>query len=218
MQQGPAAMGDAARATASVGSVGSVDQALLILASASPRRSALLTQIGLPHRVVPATLEERRHAGEPVERCVLRLAEQKARQVQTTTGGALPVLGADTAVVLDDDMLGKPQDGAAARAMLARLSGRTHVVLSAVALAHGRELRTALSRSEVRMRTLTAAECDAYWDSGEPRDKAGAYAIQGRGAVFVAELRGSYSGVMGLPLFETANLLAQMGLTWCGWV
>jgi septum formation protein len=211
-------MSDPERSAASVTTDAAGDGALLILASASPRRSALLTQIGLPHRVVPASLDEGRQAGEPVEHCVLRLAEQKARQVQTMTGGALPVLGADTAVVLDDEMLGKPQDGAAARAMLARLSGRTHVVLSGVALASGSGMRTALSRSEVRLRTLTSGECDAYWDSGEPRDKAGAYAIQGLGALFVAELRGSYSGVMGLPLFETASLLAQIGLTWRSWV
>jgi septum formation protein len=186
--------------------------AVLVLASGSPRRSVLLAQIGLAHRVVPAAIDERRHNGEAPERCVMRLAEQKARAVQAALPDRVPVLGADTAVVLGEEMLGKPQDRAAARAMLLQLSGRTHTVLSAVALASDDGVRTALSRSEVRMRPITAAECDAYWDSGEPRDKAGGYAIQGLGAIFIAELRGSYSGVMGLPLFETANLLAEIGL------
>jgi septum formation protein len=187
--------------------------AVLVLASASPRRSALLSQIGLPHGVSPAAIDERRHPGESPEQCVVRLAQQKARQVQVATGTTLPVLGADTAVVIDDEMLGKPKDRAAALAMLAQLSGRSHTVLSAVAVASGATLRSALSRSEVRLRPLTAAECETYWDSGEPRDKAGAYAIQGLGALFIEELRGSYSGVMGLPLFETASLLAEAGVT-----
>jgi septum formation protein len=190
----------------------------LILASESPRRSALLTQIGMPHRVMPAHIDERRNEGEPIEQCVRRLAGQKAMQVSAMleAAGALDqrqaVLGADTTVVIDQHMLEKPRDREHGLAMLARLSGREHEVLSAVALAHGGTLQTALSCSLVRLRSLGREECEAYWDSGEPHDKAGAYAIQGRGAVFVESLHGSYSGVMGLPLFETAALLAGAGL------
>jgi septum formation protein len=196
---------------------------VVILASASPRRTELLTQLGVPHRVVPAQVDERRAAGESVEACVRRLATSKALEVQVAlaaVGGStaaveLAVLGADTVVVVDDELLGKPRDRADALAMLAKLSGRWHQVLSAVALASGNGLQCSLSRSEVRFRALQARECAAYWDSGEPRDKAGAYAIQGLGAVFVEELRGSYSGVVGLPLFETARLLAAAGVaTW----
>jgi septum formation protein len=191
---------------------------MLVLASESPRRSALLTQIGMPHRVIPAHIDERRNEGEPIEQCVRRLAAQKALQVSAMleTAGSLDqrqaVLGADTTVVLDQHMLEKPRDREHGLAMLARLSGREHEVLSAVALAYGGTVRTALSRSLVRLRSLGREECEAYWDSGEPHDKAGGYAIQGRGAVFIESLHGSYSGVMGLPLFETAALLAGAGL------
>ena len=179
-----------------------------MLASASPRRSLLLAQIGVSHRVVPADIDERRHAAEPIEDCVRRLAQQKAQQVsQRLCDPGLPVLGADTAVVIDGEMLGKPRDRDDALAMLARLSGREHAVISAVALLGRGSMSSRISHSAVRFRTLSPAECAAYWASGEPRDKAGAYAIQGLGAVFVQALQGSYSGVMGLPLFETAALL-----------
>src|SRR5580693_6697085 len=203
----PRRCGRYARITASE----AVSAPLVILASASPRRTELLTQLGVAHRVVPAHVDERRAPGESVEACVRRLATSKALEVQV----ALAVLGADTAVVVDDDLLGKPRDRADALAMLARLSGRWHQVLSAVALASANGLQCVLSRSEVRFRALQARECAAYWDSVEPCDKAGAYAIQGLGAVFVEELRGSYSGVVGLPLFETERLLAAAGVaTW----
>jgi septum formation protein len=185
---------------------------VIILASSSPRRSTLLQQIGVAHRVVPARIDERPLAGESVEACVRRLAEQKARHVQRLTRATEPVLGADTAVVLDEQMLGKPADRAEGLSMLERLSGRAHAVLSAVAVAAGAAIYSALSRTEVRFRALTLAERQAYWDSGEPGDKAGAYAIQGLGAIFIQELCGSYSGVMGLPLFETASLLARVGV------
>ena len=197
---------------------------VVILASASPRRSELLAQIGVAHRVVPAQIDERRADGEPIEDCVRRLATAKALEVQVAlaavagaiAGGAsvreVAVLGADTAVVVDEDLLGKPRDRSDALALLARLSGRWHQVLSAVALASGNGVQCALSRSEVRFRVLSARECAAYWDSGEPRDKAGGYAIQGLGAAFIEELRGSYTGVVGLPLFETARLLSEAGV------
>ncbi len=185
---------------------------MIVLASSSLRRSTLLQQLGIAHRVVPARIDERRLEDESVEACVCRLAEQKARHVQRLTGATEPVLGADTVVVLDEQMLGKPADRASGLEMLERLSGRTHAVLSAVTVAAGTAVHSALSRTEVRFRPLTLAERQAYWDSGEPCDKAGAYAIQGVGAMFVEQLRGSYSGVMGLPLFETASLLARVGV------
>ncbi|MGA2024910.1 MAG: Maf family protein [Steroidobacteraceae bacterium] len=190
----------------------------LVLASASPRRSALLSQLGLRHRVVPAHIDEQRLEGESIEQCVRRLAMQKALQVSAMLAAAEPmappaaVLGADTTVVIEEQMLGKPRDREHALAMLERLSGHEHEVLSAVALVCAGTVNLALSRSWVRLRALAREECEAYWDSGEPRDKAGGYAIQGRGAVFVEALRGSYSGVMGLPLFETGQLLAAAGL------
>lgn len=191
---------------------------LLILASASPRRSTLLQQLGIAHRVLPADIDERRLPGETPAACAARLAVGKAQRVraQLPDGAVLPVLGADTAVVLGADMLGKPRDRAHALAMLAQLSGRTHQVISAVALVTDAGIATAVSHSAVRMRVLSATEAAAYWDSGEPRDKAGGYAIQGLGAVFVESLQGSYSGVMGLPLFETAQLLRAAGLPGLG--
>jgi septum formation protein len=203
-----------------VGVSDNVTVPVVILASASPRRTELLLQIGVSHRVVPAQIDERRAAGEPIENCVRRLAKSKALEVQValaavagaTTAVQFAVLGADTAVVIDDDLLGKPRDRADALAMLARLSGRWHQVLSAVALASPNGMQCTVSRSEVRFRILSERECALYWDSGEPCDKAGAYAIQGLGAAFVQELRGSYSGVVGLPLFETARLLAEAGV------
>jgi len=182
---------------------------LLVLASASPRRSALLSQIGVRHRVMASGIDESRHAHESIEQCVQRLAQQKAQQVSAQLKDVdVPVLGADTAVVVDGDMLGKPRDREHALDMLARLSAREHAVLSAVALGRHGCVSCLLSRSVVRLRTLLPAECAAYWASGEPHDKAGAYAIQGLGAVFVESLSGSYSGVMGLPLLETAALLS----------
>jgi septum formation protein len=182
---------------------------VLVLASASPRRRELLWQIGVAHRIAVAGVDETPRTGESAADCVRRLALAKANKVGTT---GLPVLGADTAVVLDEQLLGKPRDRSGALSMLARLSGRSHRVLTAVALVHARGSDVCLSESEVRFRTLTAGECARYWDSGEPRDKAGGYAIQGLGAVFVSRLLGSYSGVMGLPLCETAALLDAAGV------
>jgi septum formation protein len=189
----------------------------LILASASPRRSALLQQLGVPHRVVAADIDERRRAGEGVEDCVLRLARAKAqaareRLIAAGSLDAAIVLGADTAVVLGDEMLGKPHTREPALAMLRQLSGREHRVLTGVAVWGESGCDAMLSESRVRFRELGDAECESYWQSGEPCDKAGAYAIQGRAAAFIAELRGSYSGVMGLPLYETAALLQRAGV------
>jgi septum formation protein len=184
---------------------------VLCLASASPRRRALLEQIGVPHVVRSANLDETPQARESPRDYVARVAAAKARAVWSADA-ALPVLGADTTVVVDGAMFGKPRGRAEGLAMLASLSGREHEVLSAVALADARGVALAVSASRVRFRALSAEECCAYWDSGEPHDKAGAYAIQGLAAAFIKSLHGSYSGVMGLPLFETAALLNAAGV------
>ncbi len=182
------------------------------LASASPRRRQLLHQLGLAVRSCPPHIDETRHAGENAAAYVQRLAAAKVRAaVPVPCLPPAPVIAADTAVVVDGEILGKPVDAASGCAMLARLSGREHEVWTAVAVADDRNCELALSRSRVRFRTISSGEAAAYWASGEPRDKAGGYAIQGLGAVFVCDLSGSYSGVMGLPLFETAQLLARLG-------
>ncbi|MDB6084235.1 MAG: Maf-like protein [Gammaproteobacteria bacterium] len=184
------------------------------LASGSPRRRDLLAQIGVPFQVLDVSVDESVMCGEAPDNYVSRLARRKA-----AVGGEVvpanrpaPVLAADTAVVLDGKVLVKPTDARDGIRMLQELSGRTHEVLTAVALAtvHGTQSR--LSRSQVTFRIITAAEAHEYWKTGEARDKAGGYAIQGRAALFVADLRGSYSGVMGLPLFETAELLDLAGV------
>ena len=189
------------------------------LASSSPRRRELLRQIGVQFRLIRTELDESPLEGETPPAYVSRLAAAKAEagwQSRDLGGAPLlaaaPVLAADTAVVLDGRILGKPRDKHDAENMLRQLSGRTHQVLTAVAVrsAGGNEIR--VSRSLVTFRSIEPAEAAAYWDSGEPRDKAGAYAIQGYAAVFIADLKGSYSGVMGLPLFETAELLKSAGV------
>jgi septum formation protein len=185
----------------------------LYLASNSPRRRELLAQLGLRYAVVAAETAELPLPEEAPEDYVLRVALDKVRAARTLVASAppLPVLGADTAVVIDGQILGKPSGEEEAAAMLRRLSGRTHRVLSGVVLAGGAE-HQALSASEVTFRTVPEAEIRAYWRTGEPADKAGGYAVQGLGALFVRELRGSYSGVMGLPLYETSRLLAAEGI------
>ncbi len=198
------------------------------LASSSPRRRELLDQLRVRFAVVTQDAPEEHAPGETPEAFVRRLALEKARAGwRGLPAGAArrPVLGADTVVVVDDDILGKPAGREDALAMLARLSGRAHRVLSAVACVHavteGGELRqrlgqyrtsVRLSESRVWFRPIDARERAAYWASGEPAGKAGAYAIQGLGAIFVERLEGSYSGVMGLPLFETAELLRACGI------
>ena len=185
---------------------------VLVLASRSPRRRELLDQAGIAHRVLAVDVDETRLPGEAPAVYVERLARAKAR-AGLAGAGDLPVLGADTAVVVDGDVLGKPADRADGLAMLARLAGRAHEVLTAVALARpGGEEHCRLSVSHVTFRALTDAEIAAYWATGEPADKAGGYAIQGRAARFVTRLEGSYSGVVGLPLHETAELLAAAGI------
>jgi septum formation protein len=184
---------------------------VLRLASVSPRRRELLTQIGVPHVVTGAHIDESVHPGERAHDYVQRMARTKAQTVWEQDL-SLPVLGADTTVVLDGTVFGKPEDRADGLRMLHLLSGRTHEVLTAVALASKEGLEMRVSVSAVRFRTLDADEIAAYWETGEPRDKAGAYAVQGLGAVFIESLTGSFSGVMGLPLFETSELLRAAGV------
>ena len=187
---------------------------MIYLASASPRRRELLEQIGVSYRVVRVEVDEDRQPGEQPELYVLRLALHKAKagHVRLRADDVGPVLGADTSVVIDGEVLGKPADQAQGVAMLRRLSGATHHVYTGVALVDHDHQATRLSVSTVSFRPLSLAECERYWRSGEPADKAGGYAIQGRGAVFISRLEGSYSGVMGLPLFETAELLREFGI------
>ncbi len=181
------------------------------LASGSPRRSLLLAQIGVSHEVRPVAIDETRRAGESPRDYVLRLAREKAA-AGAAAGCALPVLAADTTVAIGNEIFGKPRDEGDGIRMLAALSARRHEVLTAVALACGNRLALAVSVSHVTFRELSMAECRAYWVTGEPAGKAGAYAIQGLGAAFVSLLEGSCSGVMGLPLFETAALLDAAGV------
>ncbi len=186
----------------------------IFLASASPRRRELLEQVGVRQRLLAAAVDETPHAGEVPELYVVRLALAKARagRLLLTSDTPQPVLGADTAVVVNGTILGKPRDEAEFMASMARLSGRCHQVMSGVALVDGEREESRLSVSTVCFRELSEAERRAYWRSGEPADKAGGYAIQGLGAGFIERLEGSYSGVMGLPLFETAELLQHFGI------
>jgi septum formation protein len=186
----------------------------LFLASGSPRRRELLAQIGVPFATLTTSIDETPKADEPPTDYVERLALGKARAglaALTERTGAV-VLGADTSVILAGRILAKPQNRADARAMLEALSGSTHEVLTAVALASTERCAVLTVSSRVSFRPLTANEIDAYWDSGEPLDKAGSYAIQGLGAVFVSHLEGSFSAVVGLPVCETAALLADFGI------
>lgn len=187
----------------------------IYLASTSPRRQALLRQLGISFEVMAPDVAEQRLANEAGATYVTRLATEKARQasrlVQQRRLPSRPVLAADTCILLDDEILGKPRDRADGEAMLRRLSGREHTVLTAVAIVHSNVEHVALSMSTVRFRPLTEDEVIHYWDTEEPRDKAGAYALQGRAAAFVSNIDGSYSGIVGLPLYEVAQLLQQIG-------
>jgi septum formation protein len=188
---------------------------MIYLASQSPRRTELLRQIGVKYEVRVADVDESRLAGETPEEYVCRIARSKAGAVFAQLAGtqkSLLVLAADTTIELDGDIIGKPTDREHCQRILRQLSGREHVVLSAVALATRSGLDCRLSRNQVRFKTLGEHEIDAYCASAEPMDKAGAYAIQGMAAVFVERLVGSYSAVMGLPLYETAELLRDAGI------
>ncbi|MGI0115616.1 Maf family protein [Zooshikella sp. RANM57] len=194
---------------------------MIYLASQSPRRQELLQQIGVNYIVIPAAIDESPYTDELGDAYVLRMAKEKAeagwqilhaekKSIISSTENSPCVLAADTSVIVDGGILGKPKDESDAKAMLMRLSNRTHQVITAVALKNRRQMETRLSVSNVTFRALTDTDVQAYIRSGEPLDKAGAYAIQGLGAIFVQHLAGSYSGVMGLPLTETAELLQLM--------
>jgi len=186
----------------------------IYLASGSPRRRELLAQLGLSFELLVTDIDESLQPGESADAYVCRMARDKARAaLGQMPERRAPVLGADTTVVVDRHILGKPADRETAAAMLRRLSGRDHDVLTAVAIGDGDEQReaVAVSRTVVTFRSLSDAEIDGYWTTGEPCDKAGGYAIQGFGAIFIEAIHGSYSGVMGLPLFETAHLLNGFG-------
>ena len=188
----------------------------IYLASASPRRREILASLGFQPVLLPAEIDETALPGEAVVDYVSRMARQKnaaARQLATQRGLALaqPLLSADTVVALDNAILGKPRDAAHARELLESLSGREHQVWTAVCVSLGGQTLEAAQRSDVRFKELSVQEIAAYIASGEPLDKAGAYGIQGIGGVFVAHLTGSFSGVMGLPVFETVQLLHQLG-------
>lgn len=189
----------------------------IYLASTSPRRRDLLDQLGIRYRALAIEVDEMQRANELPDAYVIRLARAKAGAgwqavAPHGTGETRPVLGADTSVVLDGAVLGKPRDRAHGLEMLEQLSGRSHQVLTAIALVDGVREAMRLSVSTVVFRATTAAERDAYWETGEPLGKAGGYAVQGRAAIFIAHLAGSFSGVMGLPLYETAQVLNEFGV------
>ena len=182
----------------------------LHLASTSPRRRKILASLGLDFDVVTADVDETPKDGETPAEMVLRLSVAKAQAAEIDAGGV--VLGSDTAVVVDDKALGKPRNREDGLAMLELLSGRAHRVLTGVAVCHLRGTTTALSETRVYFREISRDEALAYWQSGEPQDKAGAYAIQGLGGAFVEHIEGSYTGVVGLPVFETIDLLRDAGI------
>lgn len=190
----------------------------LYLASQSPRRRELLRQIGVDHEVLSVAVTEQPLAQESARDYVQRLAREKAcagvSRLSMDLLKSAPVLGADTIVVCAGEILEKPRDQIHAATMLRALSGQTHQVMTAVAIADETRHEVLLSTTEVSFRPLSDAEIAAYWRTGEPQDKAGGYAIQGLGAVFVRELRGSYTGVVGLPLEATMDLLQSFGVPW----
>jgi len=181
----------------------------LHLASSSARRREILTVLGIRFSFAGVDIDETAGPGEAAQDLVLRLASSKA---QACENDSLPILGADTVVVLGERIFGKPKSEEDALAMLAALSGRTHCVLTAVAIRNGSDLGTEMSATEVRFRDIHRDEAQSYWQSGEPQGKAGSYAIQGLGGIFVQSIKGSYSGVVGLPVYETQALLGRVGI------
>ena len=186
---------------------------LLLLGSSSPRRRELLAQIGIQFDVVSPDINEAALAGERPEVYADRMSREKAKAIFQRLGCDRPILCADTVVTVDQRILGKPLDKSDCIRMLMTLSDREHQVFSSVTLidSSGKETSTQVT-TQVRFRTLDIEECERYWLTGEPMDKAGSYGIQGRGAIFVSGIHGSYSNVVGLPLFETATLLRSAGI------
>ncbi|NOX69417.1 MAG: septum formation inhibitor Maf [Gammaproteobacteria bacterium] len=188
------------------------DKKTLHLASASPRRREILESLGLRFTFAGVDVDEKRLDGEAAEVMALRLAIDKAVAAGPDIRRGAVILAADTVVTLGGAVFGKPVSRQDALNMLAELSGRQHTVVTAVAVLCQDDIRTAVSESAVRFREINPDEAAQYWQSGEPRDKAGAYAIQGKGGLFVESLAGSYSGVVGLPVFETARMLREAGV------
>jgi len=192
----------------------------IYLASSSPRRQQLLDQISIRYHVIHPDIKESPHTGESPVDYAVRIAAEKARSgfrllsLNSTESirPVLPVLGADTVVSMDDKIMGKPDNKADAIDMLQQLSGRSHEVVTAVTLFTQDQERIINCNSTVTFRKISEEECEHYWLSNEPNDKAGGYAIQGIAAIFISNLSGSFSGVMGLPLFETAKLLEDFGI------
>lgn len=183
----------------------------ILLASASPRRKQLLEQLGLSVEQKAADIDESIHEGEADQTYVVRLAQEKA-QALVSLVEAVPIIAADTVISLQGEIIGKPRDYAHACDIWQALAGNTHQVLTGVCVYSNGQYSTVLNISEVSFASLTADEMAAYWATGEPHDKAGAYAVQGLAARWIREIRGSYSGIMGLPLYETAQLLQKAGL------
>ncbi len=197
-----------------------MNDVLICLGSASPRRAELLSQLGVPFSVRAVDVDESVQVGELPATYVERLSLEKARAVVKLLDQSVAkfVLAADTAVVVDGEILGKPQDRAHGLAMMAMLSGRSHQVytgLALVAVYEQSRSATKISISEVQFRTISKRERELYWATGEPVDKAGGYGIQGYAASFIRHLSGSFSGVMGLPIFETAELMREFGIDVC---
>ena len=189
------------------------DNPQIYLASSSPRRQELLSQMGVSFKVIPQFAEEQHDLKETPEEFVSRLALEKATDgLLRQSNQQIPVLGSDTAVILDGKILGKPKDKEQAINMLLSLSNRTHQVLTAVTLINEYKTEQILSTTEVSFSILSNEMCENYWHTGEPLDKAGSYGIQGQGALFIRRINGSYSGVMGLPIYETRILLNQFGI------
>ena len=182
----------------------------IILASASPRRAELLDQIGVKYSIQAVDIDENPLANETAEELVIRLAIEKSQAISEHKTNGLAVLGADTLGVLNKELLVKPRNFEHAQHMLSRMSGNWHEILSAVALSYKGKTEVRLNRNRVLFRQLSFAEIEDYWHTGEPQDKAGAYAIQGLAAAFIERIEGSYSGIMGLPLFETTDLLRKV--------
>lgn len=179
----------------------------IVLASASPRRAELLDQLGVKYTIQVVDIDESSKETESAEDLVKRLAIEKSQAISTEDAQHKPVLGADTLGVLNGELLVKPRDFAHAQYMLKNMSGSWHEIFSAVALSYKNKTLLRINKNRVLFRQLTLAEIEDYWHTGEPQDKAGAYAVQGLAAAFIERIEGSYSGIMGLPLFETADLL-----------
>ncbi len=184
----------------------------LILASQSPRRKTLLSQLGYEFSCLPADIDEATLCNESPENYVLRMAITKAKVIVNRSTQESTVLGADTCVVLDNEILSKPINQQAALTILLKLSGRTHQVLTAIAVINSGKEQSRVVKTQVTFKTLTEQEIIKYWQTGEPQDKAGSYAIQGLGGQFVTHISGSYSAVVGLPLYETANILTAFNI------